>query len=502
MKSIVYFILLSVVCSIPFVCFSQSDAETADILDDYVISAMKDWEVPGLALTVVKDNEIVFSRGYGLTELGKPGTVNNKTLFAAASTTKAFTAAALGILVDQKKIKWDDPVIKHLPEFKLNDPWVTQELSIRDLLTHRAGLGNTDLLWMVNYPTEEILYRMRYAEPAYSMRSGFIYQNIMYAVAGEVIARVSGSSWEDFLKEHILTPLKMDRTILLAKQLKGKDNYASPHYRINGRIEPIEMEYADPIAPAGAMWSCVDDMAKWMMFLLDSGKINNVQLLQKETYSELFTPQVIIPQSNFYPAALLTRPHWTTYSLGWFQHDYKGRALDFHTGSLDGLVAIIGLVPGEKFGIYLFGNLDHAELRHAIMYKTIDLYLDNDNSHDWHKEIFELYEGFRMKSEMEKKKLTEERIPETNTTLHPEGYEGIFSDPLWGEIEIKREENRLTLSYNSYLKGNLKHWHYDTFEVIWNKKQMGNNLLTFGFDNKGKVAEIRIFSHVFKKRKD
>ena len=242
--------------------------------DDLVARAMKDWRVPGLALAVAKDGKIVVQRGYGVRQLGQPGEVDAHTLFAIGSTTKAMTAALVGMLVDDKVLAWDDPVVKHLPWFQLKDPAVTRELTVRDLLTHRGGLGNADYLWYgQSNSTEEILKRVRLIEPAYSVRSSFIYQNIMYAAAGAVIEAAGRKPWAETIRLRIFEPLAMRDSIATAATLKAHANVAAPHDIVDGQVRVIENMSVDPVASAGAVWSSASDMAKWMQFLLDGGRI-------------------------------------------------------------------------------------------------------------------------------------------------------------------------------------------------------------------------------------
>src|SRR5688500_16981034 len=334
--------------ALPVAAAAQATA-TAGSFDAYATKAVRDWNAVGLAVAVVKDGQIVFARGYGIRELGRPDPVDTATLFAIGSTTKAMTAAALGMLVDEGKVRWDDPVTRHLPGFQMADPWVTREVTVRDLLTHRAGLGNADLLWFgTATPPAEIVRRVRFIPAEYSLRSSFIYQNIMYAVAGEVVAAASGMSWHDFIRTRILTPLGMSRTVTTLAATKGLPNVASPHDRIDDTVRVIRNASVDGVAAAGSIWSSVADMSKWLHFMLDSGRVGGKALLKPATFAELLKPQTMVTPSQFYPTASLTRPHWTTYSLGWFQQDYAGRAVTYHTGSIDGMVAIAGMIPDQR----------------------------------------------------------------------------------------------------------------------------------------------------------
>jgi CubicO group peptidase (beta-lactamase class C family) len=355
-------------------------------LDAWIAKGVADWKVPGLSVTVVKDGQVVFGKGYGVRELGRPEPVSSRTLFAVGSTTKAMTAAAVGMLVDEGRLRWDDPVIRHLPGFLLSDPYLTREVTVRDLLTHRAGMPNTDFLWYRVEPAPgELLRRLAFARPETSLRSHFTYQNVMYHAAGELVTAVGGKPWAEFVKERIFDPLGMTDTLATSAGLDGRADVARPHFETDGRVEKIRLASVDAIPSAGAVWSSSDEMARWLAFLLAGGKQGGQALLSETTLAELFRPQMLI-RDGFYPSARLTKPHWTSYGLGWFQQDYDGRALDFHTGSIDGMVAICGLVRDEQLGVVVLANLDHAELRHAIMLRVLDAF-GRGARRDWSAEL-------------------------------------------------------------------------------------------------------------------
>lgn len=342
---------------ISLTAISQSVQKQVKLLDDYIENAVTVWNPPGLAVTVVKDGEIVFTKAYGTRTLGENKPVDKHTLFGCMSTTKAFTAAALAMLVDEGKLKWDDHVINCLPDFQLYDPYMTREITVRDLLTHRTGLGNTDYLWgWMQISGDSALYKMRDVKPSYSLRSSFIYQNLMYLAAGKVIEKVSGQSWESFLKERIYIPLEMNETFAKYEMVKDIKNKADAHFPYEGKIIKIDQLIADEIGPAGSMWSSINDIGKWIQFLLNDGIHKGDTLISDRNFKELFKPQQIIPSNEFYPTQKLTKPNWTTYGLGWFQHDYRGKIVQFHTGSLPGMIAIAGLIPEENIGVYVMGN--------------------------------------------------------------------------------------------------------------------------------------------------
>jgi CubicO group peptidase (beta-lactamase class C family) len=477
-----------------------------DGLDAYVAQAVKDWKTPGLAIAVVKEGQVVFAKGYGVRKLGAPDPVDDRTLFAVGSTTKAMTAAALGMLVDEGKLAWDDPVSKHLPWFALKDPYVSREVRVRDLLTHRAGVPNTDFLWYEQAtPAREVIGRLRDVELESSMRSHFTYQNVMYAAAGEVVAAVSGMPWSQFVARRIFEPLGMTGTIATAATLEGQPNVAAPHYDIEGTVEVIRNASVDSVAPAGAVWSSVSDMAKWLNLLLSGGVLGGgtkggppQRLLSDKVVAELFTPQTMVGPDAFYPTARLTRPHWITYGLGWFQSDYGGEKVDFHTGSIDGMVAIAGLIRDRGLGVFVLANLDHAELRHALMYKVFDLYLGRP-PRDWSGDMRALYGGIAAEAAARQKKALGERVAGTKPTLGLDRYAGTYRDPLLGEVVVALRDGRLHARYGTGFAGPLEHWHYDTFRAVWDARWRGTTMATFTLDARGRVASLTTPQGTFKR---
>jgi len=460
----------------------------AAILDKYIQDAMPLWKVPGLSVAIVKDHKVVFKKGYGYTELGKPAAFDTSTVSICASTTKAMTAVCVAMLVDAGKLKWTDKVADILPGFKINDTYTTSQITIKDLLTHNAGLGNADWLWVVQNDDDDILKRMQYLTPSYSIRSSFIYQNLMYGVAGKVIEKVSGKKWQDFITENLFQVLGMNRTYATYVYSSKETNRISPHFMINDTVNVIPYIDYPGVSAAGAVWSCANDISKWMMFMLDSTKWNGKRFLKPETFAELMKPQAIIPANEFYPTMQVTKPHWTTYGLGWFQQDYRGKMVEFHTGSLDGAVAIIGLIPDEHFGIYIFENLDHAELRHALMFKAFDLWLFNDNSKDWSNDLFSLYSKLKAESKGKQKESDAKRVLGTNPSLALEGYTGKYSSDIYGEAQVTKENGSLSIKYPNNNVLRLEHWNYDIFKGRFDNFWWDEATVQFFLNNEGKVS--------------
>ena len=498
MRKVSFAILLAIVA------ISTAAAQNGvGALDRYIESARQSWEIPGLSVVVVQDGKVVLAKGYGIRELGKTDPVDTQTLFGAMSTTKAMTAVAMGLLVDEGKVSWRDKVTKYLPDFRVGDPYITQELEIRDLLTHTAGFGSTDFLWArtPELPADEAVRKMQYAKPAYSMRSNFIYQNSMYLVAGEVIEKVSGMPWAQFMTERVFRPLGMNNTYPTLEEAMKHSNRSTPHYKIKGKVEVISEMAIDSVAPAGAVWSNADDIGKWVTYLLSGKTYDGKDLLKPATLQEVFKPQVILP-SNFYPTFSQIKPKWTTYGYGWFQHDYRGEKVDFHTGSIAGRTAIVGLMRDKKLGVYIFGNLDHAEARHAIMYKVFDLFGFGDtNGRDWSADFKKMYDQINAEGEKQEAAELAKRLPDTKPSVPLQAYAGTYSDPFYGTIEIQYTDGKLKAIYAKDLTGELQHRHVDTFMVILNKRWFGEDILSFQLNPvTGEVISVTSDGQVFRRQ--
>jgi CubicO group peptidase (beta-lactamase class C family) len=469
-------------------------ASDAD-LDAYIAKGLQDWKIPGLSIAVVKSDSVVYAKGFGVRRLGDATPVDAQTLFGMMSTTKAMTALAVAMLVDSGKVAWDDPVTRHLPWFQLSDPYVTRHVTVRDLLRHNAGLGNADLLWVRgDLSTRDILERVRRLPMAYSMRDGFIYQNVMYQVAGEVVAAASGMPWDRFVKTRIMDPIGMTRSqpTLAALRTAGDPNVSSAHYEIDGATRAIDEAPVDPVPAAGSAWSSADDAAQWMRFLLDSGRVGGRRLVSEASFRELFKPQAFVSLAQFYPTAELTRPHWMTYGLGWFQQDYRGKFVAMHTGSIDGRTAIIALVPDDRLGVYIFGNTDHAEFRHALMWRVIDRYTGAP-PRDWSAELLALYGDRKAKAEKARAEREAKRVAGTSPSVALAGYAGTYDHPVYGDLKFELADGALAvrLGPSAERAGRLEHWHYDTFRARLGDGRDGWTYFAFRLDAAGAVAAVR-----------
>jgi len=474
--------------------YPQSPPQELRDLDRWVARAVRDWEVPGLAVAVVHGDSLVFARGYGVRALGRPEPVTTRTLFANASTTKAFTALAVGLMVDEGKLAWNDRVADRLPDLVLRDPYPAREVTIRDLLSHRVGFGDPSFLWYgVTLDERELFHRVRFVEPESSFRSRYAYNNVTYAAAGVIAGHAYGAGWGALVRERILAPLGMTATVTQGRDLPPGADVALPHDRVRDTLRVIAGAgtLVDPIAPAGAMYSNVEDMARWLRFLLREGRLGDSSLVAPATLAELFRPQTIIPPSSFYPTVGRTHPHFTAYGMGWFLQDYRGEFVAMHTGSIDGYVAIVGLLPERDLGVVVFANRDHAEVRHAIMWRVFDAYLGGA-SHDWSADLKALYDSLDARQAAARKEREAKRARDTHPSLPLDRYAGTYADSARGSVTVRAADGGLRFSQSPFLSGTLEHWHYDTFVVRWDNAWITPDFVTFRIGPTGAVTGAEI----------
>ena len=464
-------------------------------LDGYIVKSMQDWETPGLAIAIVKNDSVIFAKGYGVRKMGGKDAVTPRTIFAVASTTKAMTVACLGMLVDQGKIKWDEPVTKHLPKFQLYDPYVTRELTVRDLLCHRSGLERGDALWYRSpYSREEVLYRIRFLEPGWSFRSRYGYQNIMFMAAGEIIPSVTDTSWDNFIKERLFAPLWMSRSSTSVTALQGLDDVATPHARLNGVMQPVPWPNFDNVGAAGSVNSCVLDMAQWIRMNLNNGVYDGKKILSADVIKEIQTPQMVTRLDS---ANLALRPstHFSAYGLGWGLIDYQGRKIIHHTGSLDGMRTRVVLVPEEQLGFVIIFNSSNTGLHEALGYRILDHYLGAPER-DWSAVLLKDVQEGREKTNAREKKRNDERVKDTKLSLPLDRYAGQYENEMYGAVTLTVKNGKLFLSAYPGYEGEMNHWHYDTFQVVWQDRSLGKDFVTFtlGVDGKPNLLKWEDFT--------
>lgn len=479
-------------------------ATTPDLatIQQRIEQARSDWQVPGLAVAVVKDGHVVMSRGFGVRELGKPDTVDSETVFAIASNTKAFTTAALAILEEEKKIAWDDPVQRHLPWLQLYDAYVSVEIRVDDLLCHRSGLGtfSGDLLWWgTSYSPEDVLRRSRHLKPTGRFRADYGYNNLMFLAAGEVVAKASGQTWPQFIGERILKPVGMTRTVFSVRDLDSMENVATPHKPTPEKVIPIPWFNWDTMAAAGGIISCADDMAKWVTVQLARGRINDTTRLYSDASSrKMWSPHTIIPLSA---AAQRRIPstHFRAYGLGWGLADYKGRMTVSHGGGYDGMYSYVLMVPEENLGIVVLTN-SMTGIATPIANHIMDAFLGGDQT-DWLTQGIDRDQKDREAFFARIRKTIEPKVSGTKPSRPAAACAGTFRCPLYGDATVStetaadgRENLVLRLLPFPDLVADLTHLQYDTYVIRWRKDfaWFAEGTIQFVPDADGEFQELKL----------
>ena len=365
-------------------------ANTEKEIEGVVQKAMRIWNIPGLALVIVKDDKVLYIKGHGIREIGKPDPVDEHTIFGVASITKAFTAVGIGLLVQEGKLAWDDPVTKYLPTFQLYDSRVTHLITIRDLLCHRGGLGSEsgDVLLYSSYSTEEVVRRLRYIPPEYSFRAGFGYSSLMYLTAGLVISTVSGKSWDDYIRQRIFAPLGMTDSVTNSKYFGNYANIAMPHEDINDKLQAVIYRQDAHLEAAASICASVSDIALWLRLQLNGGHIDGKQIVEPAIIAETYTPHTPLSltasEKQLFPSC-----HFSAYGLGWFLSDRHGRLIVEHRGDVEGMLSNVVLIPEEKIGIAVFTNKKPHSAFLAVPNYLVDTLLGIP-PHDWIQSYFDL----------------------------------------------------------------------------------------------------------------
>src|SRR6478672_13674668 len=461
--------------------------------DAYVARVLQTFKVPGAAVAIVKDGRVVLARGYGVKKLGAPGPVTASTRFGIASNTKLFTATALAILVDEGKINWDTPVIRYLPSFAMYDPWVTREITVRDLLVHRSGLGlgAGDLLWwpVSTYDRKEIVHRLRYIKPATSFRSAYAYDNVLYQVAGELIESVTGQTWEQFVSTRVLPKVGMTESNVSHADMSGPD-VATPHAEVDGVVRPIAPFTGESTNPAGGINSTADDMAKWMIVQLDSGRLaDGSRLYPAATTRQLWrvvTPLVASPP----PAELAwTAANFRGYALGVNVTEYQGRKVLTHTGGLPGYVSEVTMIPELRLGVAVLTNQESGSAFHSITMRALDGFLGVP-AHDYPAIYAKMDQAALAQARRTESESAAKRDSASGPSLPRAAYAGSYSDPWYGDIAIAQEKGNLVIrfSHTPSLVGDMVHWQHDTFIARWRDRELrADAYVTFALNPDGTI---------------
>jgi CubicO group peptidase (beta-lactamase class C family) len=468
-------------------------------LDAFVTKVLKTFEVPGVSVAIVKDGKVVVAKGYGVRKLGEAAPVDARTLFGIASNTKVFTATALGLLVEEGKLEWDAPVVRYLPGFQMWDPYVTRELTIRDLLVHRSGLGlgAGDLLWWPpsTYDRKEIARRLRFIKPATSFRNAYAYDNVLYLVAGEVIEALSGQSWEDFITTRILTKVGMSTSNVRHSAALTGGNVAATHARVEGTVRPIKPFDSDNTNPAGGINSNAEDMAKWMNTLLAHGTLaDGLRLFSEDTYRQITTLVTPIPFDDPPPELAPQRSNFRGYALGLGVSDYRGRKLLAHTGGLPGYVSRVMMAPDINLGVAVLTNQESGAAFDAIAFHVVDHYLGAPPM-DWLEAYRKLVARLEAGVDDTDKKTAAARDASSKPSLPLQAYAGTYRDAWYGDVVIEPQGSGLGIRFMKTpdLTGALEHWQHDTFVARWKDRELrADAFVTFALNPDGSIDQARL----------
>ncbi|MCL7958124.1 MAG: serine hydrolase [marine benthic group bacterium] len=468
-------------------------------LDAFVADVMAAFEVPGLAVALVHDGRVVTARGYGVRRVDHPEPVDEHTRFGIASNTKAFTATALALLVEEERLEWDAPVIRYLPWFQMWDPWVTREITVRDLLVHRSGLGlgQGDLLgWPPSDRTrEEIVRAIRWLEPVTSFRSAYAYDNVLYHVAALVIESVSGQTWEEFVRSRIVDPLGMSDTRVSRASTREGGNHAVPHARVEGVVRPVRPFDATNTNASGGINASALDMATWLRVQLDSGRVEGTaRLFSPRTTAELWSIVTPIPFGPPPPELAPLARSFNGYGLGFFIRDYRGRQMITHTGSLPGYVSRLTMIPSLDLGVVVLTNAEEGAAFDAITHHVLDHYLDAP-PHDWlsaHVSVDARRDSVRTQRMLTS---TVARDTTSRPSLQLSEYADVYTDPWYGDVRVEPAGDGLAIRFSRTpaLVGELEHWQHDTFLVRWHDRELrADAFITFDLNPDGRIEAARM----------
>ncbi|MBS3741969.1 MAG: serine hydrolase [Candidatus Cloacimonetes bacterium] len=461
---------------------AQKLEEKLKSLHTFIDTTMDKWHVAGLSVAVVKEDSILWAKGFGYRDYEEKVPVNSQTLFPIGSSTKAFTSFAAGLLVDEGLLDWDTPIHEYMPDFEMQDNFAANEMTTIDLLTHRSGLPRHDLMWYgADFTREEMYNRLQYLKPNKPFRYDFQYQNLMYLTAGLMIGRISKSSWEDVVAQRIFEPLQMSNSNFSVDVSQMSDNYSLPYKtNKNDEIEKMKFRRISAMGPAGSINSCADDMTQWLKLLLNKGKIGDTQLMMEDTFANLIKPHMVF--GNESSTEEFT---YTAYGLGWFLHTYRGHPYVEHGGNIDGFSALVSLLPDDDLGIVVLTNQNASSYPKIVTYNIMDRFLDLEPV-DWHARKLQKLEKMK---EIKEESKDLERVPDTEPSHELEDYVGIYENPGYGNMEIGLTDGELHFILHSFASP-LEHWHYDVFKPTEGLPAESNILLEFHNNVQGEIDKL------------
>lgn len=465
----------------------------------YVTAVLERFDVPGAAVVIVKDGQVVSAKGYGVKQLGTTDRVDEFTQFGIASNTKIITATALALLVEGGKLEWDAPVIRYLPWFAMHDPWVTRELTVRDLLVHRSGLGlgAGDLLWWPpsTYNRREIAERLRFIEPVTSFRSAYAYDNVLYTVAGEVIEAVSGQTWEAFVTSRILAPVGMTHSGLRHGAMMQNANISHTHALVNDTLQEVPPFASANTNPAGGVMSGAADMAKWVIVQLDSGRINTTtRLYRPQSATQLWRIITPLGTGTGAPGFRHLGARFNGYALGMGVRDYRGQQMLSHTGGLPGFVSIVAMLPEQRLGVVVLTNAETPAM-YPIVWHVFDHYLGVNAIPDYLTFYGTNYDNSLEQTRRALSQAAAARDSTSTPSLPLERYAQTYTDRWYGDIAVEMENGKLVIRFTKSpsLVGDMVHWQHDTWAVRWRDRTLrADAYITFSLDATGKIREARM----------
>ena len=464
-------------------------------LDQFIHASMKQWKVPGVSVAIVQGQSPVFVKGLGVRNVRTGAPVDADTLFDIGSCTKAFTAAAIAMLADEGKMRWDGQVRDYIPFFRLYDPLADEEVTIRDLLTHRTGEQSPDLLFEAPFSREQMVRRLAYVKPNAGFRTRFQYNNMMYVAAGYAVGLVSGGTWGEFVRRRIFDPLGMTDSVTSVVQAEKAADSATPYVeKPDGKVVPIPWMNIDVEGPAGSINSSARDMAKWIIFQLNDGVFNGKRLISQKNLQEMHTPQIVVPngeiKSVFFPDSKLL-----SYGMGWFIEDYRGHELVLHPGDIDGFSALVVLIPELHAGYSVLINLGSGGItyRQVLGYHIADMLLGLPEV-DWSAYFHKLSAKFAAEEKQQEQSWESKRVPGTHPSRGLSAYQGVYENPVYGTANISLKNGRLSFRYYSVTSA-LKHFQYDTFLFHMDE----NHRLTFALNADGTVASFTALGMKFRR---
>jgi CubicO group peptidase (beta-lactamase class C family) len=480
------------------VCLFAADPNPSN-LDRIIEETRRAFQAPGIAAAIVTKDKVIYSKGFGVKALGSSDAVTTDTRFAIGSTTKAFTTAAMGLLVDEGKMNWDDPVRQHVPYFRLSDPLADANVTMRDIVCHRTGLSRNDLLWFGSpWSREEIIRKIGLVPLAKPFRSAYQYQNIMFLTAGVAVGRIAGSSWEEFVESRLFRPLGMTNSDFSTTAASQSADHATPHEKRKGEVTRIPWRNIDNIGPAGSINSSVNDLSRWVRMQLSEGSFEGKSILKPATVREMHTPQMAIRMDDPNQRTLALGTNMSSYGLGWVIQDYRGHHMVSHGGAIDGFRAQVTLLPNDGFGIILLANLGGNNMPECLRAAIADELLGLE-AQGWNKRYLEVAK----KQEDETAKRREERDKNRQRDTKPSRelalYAGDYEHPAYGRATVERSDNGLKLRWSNW-QAPLEHFHFDTFRATGGPGPMADSLVTFQLNAEGKPASVTLVENTFRRK--